>query len=99
MCVFLLILATFIVLCSFNFITGLYLVTVIEATHPETCNETFTQLRNLVKTFVCPDYLICCPELSSIIQETEIIAREFFYNIHIKKNALMKKEVVAAAID
>ena len=66
-----------------------------------TWNENFTGCRILFKTIVCPEYLNCCnPNLSSIIQETEIIAREFFHKIHIENfTLLMKKEVVAAVID
>ena len=36
-----------------------FIQAVIEATDPETWNENFTDWGNLVKTFVCPDYLNC----------------------------------------
>ena len=49
---------------------------VIEATDPETWTAYFTHWGNIVKILVCPDLLIRCnPEVSSIIQKTEIIAR------------------------
>ena len=41
-----------------------------------------------MKILVCTDYLVrCYPKLFLIrpIRKTEIIAREFFYKIHIKK--------------